>query len=282
MQFRLTWDGGAYKVSAPGIESCDVVTADELVAAATENAELRKQAGEMRADCERAWAARDVAYDAVKKLREACAVFAMQHIHGYVFDRLTRSTRERAPQDIRDAWDGAFEVVDQAFQQEINGPDLAVCSLLLDTAIPDPTDEAILAARDARVREPLEKRIAELETWYQRALGDAYYYDRARRELMHLKSTKGQAEIRAAVKREVLKLHSYSEWHEDQGAVLWLRFPLCEPGYFGDPLTDNWPYEEEDESSLWYVRIDGNEMQEQWEQLAALDAETTTKEGADA
>ena len=219
-----------------------------------ENAELRKQAGEMRADRERAWAARDVAYEAVKKLREA----------------LGEVDRRLCLDDF-----GNWEMRRDEYSCE------KTAALLAETALPDPTDEAILAARDARVRAPLEARIAELETWYQRALGDAYYYDRARRELMHLKSTKGRAEIRAAVKREVLKLRPYSEWHEDQGAVLWFHFPLCEPGYFGDPLINDWPYDEEDESSLWYVRIDGNEMQEQWEQLTALDAETVAKEDAD-
>ena len=31
------------------------------------------------------------------------------------------------------------------------------------------------------------------------------------------------------------------EWHEDNGAVLWWRFPIDEPPYSGSPLDDGWP-----------------------------------------
>lgn len=32
-----------------------------------------------------------------------------------------------------------------------------------------------------------------------------------------------------------------SEWHEDDGAVLWWRFPVEEPPYVGDPRWEDWP-----------------------------------------
>lgn len=31
------------------------------------------------------------------------------------------------------------------------------------------------------------------------------------------------------------------EWHEDDGVVLWWRFPISEPPYVGTPLDDDWP-----------------------------------------
>lgn len=32
-----------------------------------------------------------------------------------------------------------------------------------------------------------------------------------------------------------------AEWHEDDGPVLWWRFPIEEPPYVGTPLDDDWP-----------------------------------------
>jgi hypothetical protein len=31
------------------------------------------------------------------------------------------------------------------------------------------------------------------------------------------------------------------EWHEDEGLMLWWRFPIDEPPYVGSPLDDDWP-----------------------------------------
>lgn len=31
------------------------------------------------------------------------------------------------------------------------------------------------------------------------------------------------------------------EWHEDDGDVLWWKFPINEPPYVGSPLCDDWP-----------------------------------------
>lgn len=70
-----------------------------------------------------------------------------------------------------------------------------------------------------------------------------------------------------------LVLEPYDQWHEDYGPVLWFRFPICEPGYYGDPLTSDWPYEGEDIQALYWVGIDANAIQAQWEErFAALDA----------
>ena len=32
-----------------------------------------------------------------------------------------------------------------------------------------------------------------------------------------------------------------AEWFEDDGVVLWWRFPIEEPPYVGTPLDDDWP-----------------------------------------
>lgn len=31
------------------------------------------------------------------------------------------------------------------------------------------------------------------------------------------------------------------EWHEDEGAKLWWKFPITEPPYCGTPLDTDWP-----------------------------------------
>lgn len=36
------------------------------------------------------------------------------------------------------------------------------------------------------------------------------------------------------------------EWHEDDGDVLWWRFPIVEPPYVGSPLASDWPFDEGD------------------------------------
>lgn len=32
-----------------------------------------------------------------------------------------------------------------------------------------------------------------------------------------------------------------SDWHEDDGPVLWWKLPVCEPPWAGTPLDDDWP-----------------------------------------
>lgn len=32
-----------------------------------------------------------------------------------------------------------------------------------------------------------------------------------------------------------------SGWHEDDGPVLWWKFPIAEPPYIGTPLDQDWP-----------------------------------------
>lgn len=32
-----------------------------------------------------------------------------------------------------------------------------------------------------------------------------------------------------------------ADWHEDDGPVLWWRFPVDEPPYSGTPLDQDWP-----------------------------------------
>lgn len=37
------------------------------------------------------------------------------------------------------------------------------------------------------------------------------------------------------------KVIPLSEWHEEDGNVLWWKFPVDEPPYVGTPLDNNWP-----------------------------------------
>lgn len=47
--------------------------------------------------------------------------------------------------------------------------------------------------------------------------------------------------------RSALREEPFSEWHEDEGAVLWWRVPVCEPPYCGCPDDSDWPFVEDDE-----------------------------------
>lgn len=38
-----------------------------------------------------------------------------------------------------------------------------------------------------------------------------------------------------------LAIHMADEWGEEDGDVLWWRFPIVEPPYCGSPLDDDWP-----------------------------------------
>jgi hypothetical protein len=41
--------------------------------------------------------------------------------------------------------------------------------------------------------------------------------------------------------REEAAAKTFEQWHEDDGPVLWWRFPVEEPPYAGTPLDDDWP-----------------------------------------
>ena len=40
---------------------------------------------------------------------------------------------------------------------------------------------------------------------------------------------------------DLLHLRPLSEWHEDEGPVLWWVVPISEPPFCGTPLDDDWP-----------------------------------------
>lgn len=64
---------------------------------------------------------------------------------------------------------------------------------------------------------------------------------------------------------EILTPHMPDEWHEDVGAVLWFRMPICEPPYCGDPLCSDWPFDEKDDL-CWTYLPDTNEIQRRYQQ----------------
>jgi hypothetical protein len=59
------------------------------------------------------------------------------------------------------------------------------------------------------------------------------------------------------------------DWHEDDGAVLWWRFPVQEPPHCGTPHDSDWPFFEDESDRLWWTPIHGNEVHEAIERLVA-------------
>lgn len=47
----------------------------------------------------------------------------------------------------------------------------------------------------------------------------------------------------------------FSDYHEDFGFVIWWRAPICEPPWVGSPNCDNWPFDFEEEGSLWWTQL---------------------------
>jgi hypothetical protein len=45
------------------------------------------------------------------------------------------------------------------------------------------------------------------------------------------------------------------EWHEDDGPVLWWRFPIVEPPYAGTPLDSDWPFPMNELSALGWTPL---------------------------
>ncbi len=58
-----------------------------------------------------------------------------------------------------------------------------------------------------------------------------------------------------ATLRERVESEPFGSWHEDDGAVLWWRFPVAEPPYVGSPLHNDWPFGEGDKPNLWWTRL---------------------------
>ncbi len=49
------------------------------------------------------------------------------------------------------------------------------------------------------------------------------------------------SELKAALDR-TRAARPLAEWHEDNGPVLWWRFPIDEPPWCGTPNSDDWPH----------------------------------------
>jgi hypothetical protein len=47
----------------------------------------------------------------------------------------------------------------------------------------------------------------------------------------------------------------FSDYHEDFGFVIWWRAPICEPPWVGSPDCSDWPFDFEDEGSLWWTTL---------------------------
>lgn len=52
-----------------------------------------------------------------------------------------------------------------------------------------------------------------------------------------------------------------NRWHEDDGTVLWWRYPVEEPPYVGTPLDTEW---EENEYDQWYTHWSRLELPTVW------------------
>ena len=69
-----------------------------------------------------------------------------------------------------------------------------------------------------------------------------------------------------------------SEWHDDDGCVLWWKMPIEEPPYVGSPLCSDWPWGHlpvKRESELWWIPLpDCNEIHKRYEAATAAGAGT--------
>ena len=68
------------------------------------------------------------------------------------------------------------------------------------------------------------------------------------RRACHLPSEASVSEVSARMTKDdaaallaAITPRPLAEWHEDDGVVLWWRFPVNEPPYVGTPLDDDWP-----------------------------------------
>jgi hypothetical protein len=64
----------------------------------------------------------------------------------------------------------------------------------------------------------------------------------------------GATEV-AGAGREPQASEPFDRWHDDDGDVLWWRFPIEEPPYVGSPLASDWPFTESDHPSLGWTRL---------------------------
>lgn len=47
----------------------------------------------------------------------------------------------------------------------------------------------------------------------------------------------------------------FTTWHDDDGPVLWWRFPIREPPHAGTPSDSDWPFDEAEEPLLGWTRL---------------------------
>ena len=53
---------------------------------------------------------------------------------------------------------------------------------------------------------------------------------------------KKRAEVASEAMRTHFRIHSFDEWREDYGAVLWFTLPIEEPPWCGTPNDEDWPW----------------------------------------
>ena len=65
----------------------------------------------------------------------------------------------------------------------------------------------------------------------------------AQRRHTNLQAVAHSGDERDAIEqwRPITVARPLDEWHEDDGDVLWWRFPIEEPPYVGSPLCSDWP-----------------------------------------
>lgn len=72
------------------------------------------------------------------------------------------------------------------------------------------------------------------------------------------------------------------EWHEDDGPVLWWKFPLSEPPYVGSPIDNDWPGYHTHWTRIPEPVEPGRVLDHPDEQLALMAKEDTEREEAEA
>lgn len=60
-------------------------------------------------------------------------------------------------------------------------------------------------------------------------------------EIQSILDAKKELHRKAAAYDKLMELHTLEEYHEDDGPVVWWKFPIEEPSYIGSPLYNDWP-----------------------------------------
>lgn len=102
-------------------------------------------------------------------------------------------------------------------------------------------EQVIYGPHNARVLAEMEYRFGCVLDHMGTGMSKAYYTLPA----MYAEIDRALSEYADDALADELKAYhqpqSLGKWHEDDGPVLWWKFPIVEPPYVGTPLDEDWP-----------------------------------------